>query len=97
VPINYGYTDSLMPITFTGFDSNYCKVASMTNLKIEETPITQIWASDTLYLLNEIFYPIPTIEKKHNHGFYWEFGDPVFMTFNDYKPQVSFDTLGSFG
>jgi hypothetical protein len=95
VPIDYGYNDSLMPITFTGIDSNNCKVASIVNLKIEETPIAKIWSADTL-LLNEVFYPRPTVDQKHNDSFYWEFGDPVFMTFNDYQPQVSFDTLGSF-
>jgi hypothetical protein len=95
IPLNYGYTIGIMPILYTGIDSNNCRVTDTAKLKLKETPVTKIWATDTI-LKNEIFYPRPSIKQKHNYKFYWEFGDPVFMTFNDYQPQVSFDTLGSF-
>ncbi|MFY0671913.1 MAG: T9SS type A sorting domain-containing protein [Bacteroidia bacterium] len=93
-PIKYGYNSGELQIKFSGRDSNYCQLDSFTTIQILETPVTKIWAKDSL-LKNEVFYPIPSIKQKHNYSFFWEFGDPVFMTFSDYQPQVSFDTLGS--
>ncbi|MGB0431485.1 MAG: hypothetical protein ACPGLV_13505, partial [Bacteroidia bacterium] len=54
IPLNYGYTNGLLPILYTGIDSNNCKVTDTAKLKLKETPVTKIWATDTV-LKNEIF------------------------------------------